>query len=84
MKKIAAAAVVACGLVAGASSAAAPNVTYPNCTAMHTKYRHGVGKVGAHDHTSGVPVTNFYRSNRFYYLNRHLDRDKEGIACEKH
>jgi hypothetical protein len=40
--------------------------------------------VGAHDHTSGVPVTNFYRSNRLYYLNRHLDRDKDGIACEKH
>jgi hypothetical protein len=82
VKKIAAAAVVAGGLVVG-SSAAAPNVIYPNCTAMHTKYRHGVGKVGAHDHTSGTPVTNFYRSNRLYYLNRRLDRDKDGIACEK-
>jgi len=50
---------------------------------MHTRYPHGVGKVGAHDKTSGVPVTNFKRSNRLYYLNRSLDRDKDGIACEK-
>jgi len=35
---------------------------------MHTKYPHGVGKVGAHGKTSGVPVTNFERSNRLYYL----------------
>jgi len=84
VKKIAAAAVLAGGLIASASSVAAPNVVYPNCTAMHVNYRHGVGKTGAHDHTSGVPVTNFYRSNRLYYLNRRLDRDKDGIACEKH
>ena len=51
--------------------------------AMHTRYPHGAGKVGAHDKTSGVPVTNFKRSNRLYYLNRGLDRDKDGIACEK-
>jgi hypothetical protein len=30
-----------------------------------------------------VPVTNFYRNNRLYYLNRSLDRDKDGVACEK-
>ena len=29
---------------------------------VNTKYRHGVGKRFAHDHTSGTPVTNFYRS----------------------
>jgi hypothetical protein len=65
-----------------ASSAGAQG-SYANCTAMHVKYRHGIGKVGAHDHTSGVPVTNFYRNNRLYYLNRSLDRDKDGVACEK-
>ena len=82
MKTIAAAVVVAYALIAGASGVGAQG-SFANCTAMHTKYRHGVGKVGAHDHTSGVPVTNFYRSNRLYYLNRRLDRDKDGIACEK-
>jgi hypothetical protein len=83
VKVMAIAAVVAYGLLLGASSAGA-EASFANCTAMHSKYRHGVGKVGAHDHTSGVPVTNFYRSNRLYYLNRGLDRDKDGIACEKH
>ena len=83
MKVIAAAAATACALVVGASSAGAQG-SFRNCTAMHVKYRHGVGKVGAHDKTTGVPVTNFYRSNRLYYLNRGLDRDHDGIACEKH
>ena len=73
----------ACGLTLGVSSVGA-QASFRNCTAMHAKYRHGVGKVGAHDKTSGVPVTNFYRSNRLYYLNRGLDRDKDGIACESH
>jgi len=49
---------------------------------MHTRYPHGVGKVGAHDKTSGVPVTNFKRSTALL-LNRGLDRDKDGTACEK-
>jgi hypothetical protein len=79
---IATAAVVAYGLLASASSVGA-QASFRNCTAMHTKYPHGVGKIGAHDKTSGVPVTNFRRSNRLYYLNRGLDRDKDGIACEK-
>jgi hypothetical protein len=33
---------------------------------------------------SGTPVTNFKRSTRLYLQNRGLDRDKDGIACEKH
>jgi Excalibur calcium-binding domain len=41
------------------------------------------GRRGARDHTSGTPVTNFERSNRLYRQNSHLDRDKDGIACEK-
>jgi hypothetical protein len=51
------------------------------------KYPHGIGKLRARDKTSGVPVTNFRRSNRLYKramsYNRGLDRDKDGIACEK-
>jgi excalibur calcium-binding domain-containing protein len=84
VRKIAAAAVIVFGLLVSASSVSASG-SFTNCTAMHRvyKYRHGIGKFGAHDHTSGVPVTNFYRSNRLYYLNRGLDRDKDGIACEK-
>jgi hypothetical protein len=43
--------------------------------------------VGAHDKTTGVPVTNFKRSTRLYRLatgyNAGLDRDHDGIACER-
>ena len=61
---------------------------YKNCTNLNKKYPHGIGKLRARDHTSGTqPVTNFKRSTRLYNLamsyNRGLDRDKDGIACEK-
>jgi hypothetical protein len=65
---------------------AAPRL-YKNCTNLNKKYPHGLGRVGARDHTSGTPVTNFKRSTKLYKLamsyNRGLDRDKDGIACEK-
>jgi hypothetical protein len=61
-------AVLAAGAILGGSapSAAAPTTIparWKNCTHVNAKYRHGVGKVGAHDKTSGTPVTNFTRSN---------------------
>jgi hypothetical protein len=63
---------------------------WTNCTQLHKRYPHGVGKLHAHDHTkSGTnPVTNFKRSTRLYNIaishNKRLDADKDGIACEKH
>ena len=72
--------------VALASVSAAPPL-YKNCTNLNKRYPHGLGKVGARDHTSGTPVTNFKRSTKLYKLamsyNRGLDRDKDGVACEK-
>jgi len=69
-----------------ASSARIP-LLYKNCTNLNRRYPHGLGRLGARDHTSGDPVTNFKRSTRLYRLamsyNRGLDRDKDGIACEK-
>jgi Excalibur calcium-binding domain len=60
---------------------------YKNCTNYNKRYPHGVGKRFARDKTSGTPVTNFRRStllyNRAMRYNRGLDRDKDGIACEK-
>ena len=71
----------------------APTVTarapllYRNCTNFNKRYPHGVGRLTARDKTSGTPVTNFRRSTRIYNVamshNRGLDRDKDGIACEK-
>jgi hypothetical protein len=60
-----------------------------NCTAVHTRYPHGVGRVHAVDRVrSGRPVTNFKRSNRLYATamnyNSDLDRDRDKVACEKH
>jgi hypothetical protein len=58
---------------------------YRNCRALNRVYPHGVRRRGARDRTkSGDPVTNFKRSNVLYRLNRHLDRDKDFVACEKH
>jgi len=78
-------AVAASGLMVTAPSADAGSI-YRNCTALHTKWKHGVGKQSAHDHTSGVPVRNFYHSTYWYRValrhNSGLDRDKDGIACE--
>jgi Excalibur calcium-binding domain len=70
-----------------ATAAAAVPAPWKNCTQVNKKYRHGVGRVGAHDKTSGTPVTNFKHSTFLYRTamryNRGLDRDKDGIACEK-
>ena len=72
--------------VPAAASAAIPYL-WRNCTHVHAKYPHGVGRVGAHDGTSGVPVTTFNRSTRLYNVamryNKRLDADRDGIACEK-
>lgn len=59
---------------------------YANCTALHRRYPHGVGRRGARDHVSGKAkrVTNFVRNTAVYNANKRLDRDHDGIACEKH
>lgn len=76
--------VTASGAVASVAKAPA---LYKNCTNLNKRYPHGVGRFGAHDKTSGTAVTNFYRSNRVYAVaikwNKGLDRDHDGIACEK-
>jgi hypothetical protein len=78
--------VAATTAVANASLATIP-AKWKNCTAVNQHYPHGVGRNNAHDHTSGVPVTNFKHSTRLYkiamHYNKGLDRDRDGIACEK-
>ena len=60
---------------------------FKNCTAMNKVYPHGVGKTTAHDHTSGDPVTDFKKSTTLYKkivgYPKGLDRDHDGIACER-
>ena len=60
---------------------------WANCTVVNRRLPHGVGRANAHDHTSGTPVTNFRHDTALYKAamraNRSLDRDQDGIACEK-
>ncbi len=80
-------AMTASGLAVMAPAADAAGI-YTNCTSLHTRWKHGVGKRYARDHTSGTPVTNFYHSTYQYRIainhNSRLDADKDGIACEAH
>jgi hypothetical protein len=83
---------VAPALAAPAAPAAPAAVSsiWKNCTSVHTRYAHGVGRLNARDHTrSGTGgVTTFKRSTRLYKAamryNSGLDGDKDGVACEKH
>ncbi|MGD9960735.1 excalibur calcium-binding domain-containing protein [Nocardioides sp.] len=74
------------GLTLVAPPAQAAGV-WTNCTSVNKHYPHGVGRVNAHDSTSGTPVRNFKKSNRLYKAamnhNKGLDRDGDKIACEK-
>ena len=85
-----AASVAACLLAPVPVASGSVSSLWDNCTMVHTKYPHGVGRARAHDRTrSGSnPVTNFTRSTRLYNLamrtNSDLDRDRDGVACEAH
>ena len=60
-----------------------PTKRYRNCKALNRVYPHGVGRPGARDHSSGPRVTNFRVNRSVYSQNKGLDRDGDGIACEK-
>lgn len=72
-----------------AGPADAASHKYKNCTALQKTYPHGVGKDGAKDKVTGSskPVTTFKKSTKIYQAvikhNKGLDRDKDGVACEK-
>jgi hypothetical protein len=76
------------GSLAGAAPARIP-LLWSNCSHVNQRWPHGIGRFGAHDIVKGdtPPVTNFKRSNLLYRramsYNRGLDRDHDGIACEK-
>jgi hypothetical protein len=86
VRRAAGGAIVVAVVFAAIAAANASSARFANCSALNKRYPHGVGRYGAHDHTASGrdPVTNFKRSNVLYAANRGLDRDKDGIACEKH
>lgn len=63
-----------------------PAKNYANCDALTVDYPHGVGRPGAKDVTANgsPPVTNFERNSSLYEANTGSDRDRDGIACERH
>lgn len=73
--------IAAAPVLIGAPAAASSD--YANCKALNADYPHGVGKPGAVDSTSKTPVTTFTVDADVYKANRSLDRDGDGIACEK-
>ena len=81
--------VVVAALVAGAAAASPAKIPkiFSSCSELNKRYPHGVGRFGAHDKTTGVHVTDFVHSTWLYEVvisyNRGLDRDHDGIACEK-
>ena len=77
--------VLGLGAVTLAPAEAAAPKKYPNCAALNNTYPHGVAvRKGVRDKTSGKPVTNYTVNKAVYDLNKsRLDRDKDGIACEK-
>jgi hypothetical protein len=74
---------VGAGVLIPTAADAATVKTYKNCAALNKVYKHGVGKKGAKDKTSGKAVTSFKVSASLYNANKKLDRDKDGVACEK-
>ena len=61
-------------------------VRYASCKELNKVHKHGVGRPGAHDRVRGhtKPVRNFTVHKALYLANRwKLDRDRDGIACEK-
>jgi hypothetical protein len=93
MFRIAAAATTSALLVGGmvllagpAGAVFAPVKSFANCTAMHQvyAYRGGVKRPGAVDHrSSGYARYTPYVGLARYRLNKGLDRDKDGVACEQ-
>lgn len=80
-------------LVAAAATPAEATSTsttrYRSCKELNRDYPAGVGRKGAVDKSGGRvksnPVRNFRVDNRLYdSLPKTLDRDRDGIACEKH
>jgi Excalibur calcium-binding domain len=72
----------------GATAELIPRL-WRSCTNYNKRYPHGVGRLRARDRVrpGNEPVTTFRRSTRIYNIamdyNKGLDRDKDGVACEK-
>jgi len=77
--------------VAAPTTASAAAKSYKNCTALNASYPGGVAKSAKSrntkvSHGKKVAAASKYRptvSASLYQRNSRLDRDKDGIACER-
>jgi hypothetical protein len=74
-------------ILPAASATAAPAKSFHNCTQLSKKYPGGVAKAGVTKNTVSHRKVAFKvkpkSSTALYKANKSLDRDKDGIACEK-
>lgn len=87
MKKVVAV-VLGAGLIFGYTSydtaeAKSKVKTYKNCTALNKDYKGGVAKSSKIKNKGGKTKYKPYVSAKLYSANKKMDRDKDGIACEK-
>jgi TRAP-type C4-dicarboxylate transport system substrate-binding protein len=75
-------------LAASSSAAHAAPRKFRNCDTLNNVYPHGVGLPSAKDDVGSRkdgPVTDFKKDAALYRAqSKTLDRDNDGIACEKH
>lgn len=87
MKKVLAV-VLGAGLIFGYTSydtaeAKSKVKTYKNCTALNKDYKGGVAKSSKIKNKGGKTKYKPHVSSKLYNANKKMDRDKDGIACEK-
>ena len=80
--------IAALGLPALPAQAAPSGVKhYANCTAVHRVYSGGIAKSGVkYNKVSGINRAlkgNVKHSTALYNANRKMDRDHDGVLCEK-
>ncbi|KLV28385.1 excalibur domain-containing protein [Niallia circulans] len=56
---------------------------YKNCTALNKDYKGGVAKSKSTKNKGGKTKYKPYVSKALYDANKKMDRDKDGIACER-
>jgi hypothetical protein len=59
------------------------NTKYKNCSALNKKFSGGIRKTSSTRNKGSALRVTPYTSWAGYNKNKHLDRDKDGIACEK-
>ena len=59
------------------------NTKYKNCSALNKKFSGGIRKTSSTRNKGSALRVTPYTSLAGYNKNKHLDRDKDGIACEK-